>query len=491
MAIRTVESRNKEEAGSFGSLTGNEMIRFATILAVLILTFAHLSRSNAVFRSSASMMENIDDIQSVHGIEEVGLLQAEIQTLRADLKKQKAVIDDLRKREERGGANNETVIVDEYDITAYTVPSANGTALALKFAQLFSGFRNQMMAFTILVLQAQKDGHDQLLLPSYNLKDTFGTDLFIPFARLWDIPHWNSHYPALPRFVGYEPRIHDHYNPVSNEYYYDVATRKFLDNCGNVIDSGPTRPYVSDNHFNLFRSYKDYSDGKGKYTDNGHRHPTEILMLRDALRPHPKLQNIIDGLLSSLNSDGEGAVEYVTLHARIEPDMQRHPQCKSKKVRELKEIFRFMEEKWPEPPATHIFMPINREYLEEEGSEEAVERFKAEGKKVNQIAVENLRELNRAVEEGLWGGRVKVFEFGSKALADTEYRDRPSTTGALINFFISIGGKIFIGTEISSYSLDILATRFYRNTTENYKYLPEGLLDWMPPGTEDPPGFYC
>ena len=113
-------------------------------------------------------------------------------------------------------------------------------------------------------------------------------------------------------------------------------------------------------------------------------------------------------------------------------------------------------------------------------------------KKINWIAVENLRALNQARDFGLWNGQAKVFEFGSKALANVEYyQKRPSTTGALINFFIGVGAKIFIGTEVSSYSHDLLATRFYRDQMENYKYLPDGLHPWIAPGTIDPPGFGC
>jgi hypothetical protein len=49
--------------------------------------------------------------------------------------------------------------------------------------------------------------------------------------------------------------------------------------------------------------------------------------------------------------------------------------------------------------------------------------------KRNRLAVHNLKELNRAVKHGLWGGRVKVFEFGSNALKGSEYESRPSTAG--------------------------------------------------------------
>ena len=181
----------------------------------------------------------------------------------------------------------------------------------------------------------------------------------------------------------------------------------------------------------------------------------------------------------------------MTLHARIEPDMQRHPVCKDIKVLKLADIFDFIQDKWPDPPISHIFMPINRQILEREGSEDVVQSLQEMNETVNWIAVDNLRALNKARDEGLWNGRVKVFEFGSNALMDTEYAEVSSTAGALINFFIGVGGKIFIGSEVSSWASSLAVMRFYRNDTETYKYLPDGLQEWIEPGTIDPPEFLC
>ena len=171
--------------------------------------------------------------------------------------------------------------------------------------------------------------------------------------------------------------------------------------------------------------------------------------------------------------------------------MQRQRVCVPQKVLNLTNIFEFMEATFPDPPAARVFMPINRQFLEKEGSEETVRANHNAGKETNWIAVENLKALNRARAEGLWGGRALVFEFGANVLKETKFHDRPSTAGAILNFFVGINAKVFIGTEVSSYSHDLLATRFYRGMMENYKYLPDGLHHWTPPGTEDPPGFHC
>lgn len=109
----------------------------------------------------------------------------------------------------------------------------------------------------------------------------------------------------------------------------------------------------------------------------------------------------------------------------------------------------------------------------------------------NWLAIENLAALNHAVSHGLWNGTVKVFEFGAKALNGTSYGSRWSTSGAILNFYIAIGGNVFVGTEVSSYSIDLLSTRFYRGNQRNYKYLPDGLHEWTPEGTKHSPGFAC
>jgi len=104
-------------------------------------------------------------------------------------------------------------------------------------------------------------------------------------------------------------------------------------------------------------------------------------------------------------------------------------------------------------------MPINRQYTEAGGKIDIVNP-----NSTNWMAVHNLKELNRAVKDGLWGGRAKVFEFGSNALKGTKYEHQPSTTGAVLNFLIAQHTNEFVGTRISSYSMDLLHTRFYNAT---------------------------
>ena len=159
---------------------------------------------------------------------------------------------------------------------------------------------------------------------------------------------------------------------------------------------------------------------------------------------------------------------------------------KSKKVIHLKQILAALEAKFPIPPATCAFIPINRKYLEREGYPN-----KSNPNLTNWVAVENLKILNHAVKHGLWNGTVKVFEFGASALNGTRFAKRPSTTGALLDFYIASNANIFVGTEVSSYSHDLAATRFYAGNVQNYRYTPDGVVEWTTKTTKQPPEFEC
>jgi len=370
-------------------------------------------------------------------------------------------------------------------------PWPNITSLAFYDGRFYSGYRNQMMAFTMMIFVTKQQGHGQLLLPSIAQKDTYGTNRYIPFAALWDVPHWNSHYPTLPRLVNYDPWLHDQYNLEASPPWF-LKDNHFQNADGSLLTNKPVRPHAFGKQHHLMAGYMFYAKGRGTHAvKGGHRNPLEILMLKGALRPHPNLQTTIDEkvleMLGSSASSGAKSSDYMTLHARVEPDMQRHMVCRDKKVLNLTDIFEFIETKWKDPPVSKIFMPINRQYLEKEGLLDGA----GPREKVNWIAVENLKSLNRARDFGLWNGRVRVYEFGANSLAGTAYEKKPSTPGALLDFFIGIQAKIFIGTEVSSFSHDLLATRFFRGMMENYKYLPEGIFEWTPGNLQDPPGFNC
>ncbi len=203
-----------------------------------------------------------------------------------------------------------------------TIPLPNVTTMAFHERSLYAGFRNQMMCVTILILEAILKGHGQFLLKTVPQNDTYGSNKFMPFEELWDLEHWNSFYPKLPRFVHPHPIIHDHqWDPSINSWLRRMDVNnitRYRNADESLITDGPIHPYAFGRQHHLTGMYKRYARGVGPYTQNGHRHPVEISMLQGALRPSPYLQGIIDEKLQAL--DGTAAsetVEYITVHARV------------------------------------------------------------------------------------------------------------------------------------------------------------------------------
>ena len=92
----------------------------------------------------------------------------------------------------------------------------------------------------------------------------------------------------------------------------------------------------------------------------------------------------------------------------------------------------------------------------------------------------NLKVLNQLVEEGMWGGRVKVVEAGSSLVeqaGDVFYERYSTIAGGIVNMFLAIHSDIFVGTEVSTYSVMAANARFHRGLFDNYFYVPEGLKE--------------
>jgi hypothetical protein len=353
------------------------------------------------------------------------------------------------------------------DFEIATAPDPDLPTLAYFQRAFYSGFRNEGMVFTAFVMYAVENNFTQILLPTIRWKDLYGTNRPVPHEKLFDVIHWNSLYPALPRFVSYDP----------------VAHRE-LKNMKWVIgdpEKNATRPFAHGRYPKLMNKYKQYTKRMLHAGDNPSLNPVDLAMMRGAFRPHPDLQQHIQRLGGSMDeqaSDGS----YMALHARVEPDMQRHPVCRDKKVISLQAIFDSMQAQFPEPPASKLFIAINRPMLEKEGS-------KPDGE--NQVAVENVAVLNRASVEGLWGGRVKVFEAGMPSIRNTRFEAYPGISGAAVDYFLAVGAKLFVGTEVSTFSTDLIAARFYRGNKSNYHYSPTGLQLVTNQNSTVPPRFHC
>jgi hypothetical protein len=220
--------------------------------------------------------------------------------------------------------------------------------------------------------------------------------------------------------------------------------------------------------------------------------------MQGGFRPHPDLQFIMD---KHVCHETGGGKPYMALHARVEPDMQKHPVCRDKKVIELQPILDMMQEYFPEPPAETLFIAINRNMLERE-----VERYKVQQQQLleetnnsnsnfndpdSEVVVRNLEALNAAQRDGLWGGRVRIFEAGVPIVNGTRFDARPYIAGSIVDYFLSLDAVIFVGTPVSSFSTDIQSTRFYRGNRQNYIYTPQG-LEWIThENVTAPPPFMC
>jgi hypothetical protein len=349
-----------------------------------------------------------------------------------------------------------------------TTPDPDLSTLAFFQTTFHQGFRNQGQAFNAFVMYAAANNFSQILLPTIRWKDWFGTNKKIPHEKLFDVVYWNSFYPALPRFVSYHPVAHRDFN--NSTYKWKIGDP----------EKNATHPFAYGNFKKLFLDYSRYS----KLIRVKKLSPSPVVMtiMRGAFRPHPDLQQHIQRL-AGLMDDQTSDDSYMALHARVEPDMQRHTQfCRKIKVFMLQEIFDSMHAQFPEPPASKLFVAINRPMLEKEGGNPDGE---------NQVAVENLAVLNRASVEGLWGGRVKVFEAGMPSVNNTRYNAYPGISGSVVDYFLAVGAKIFVGTAVSTFSADLIAARFYRGNKANYHYLPKGLKLATENKSSVPPAFAC
>eukprot|EP00534_Pseudo-nitzschia_fraudulenta_P015282 CAMPEP_0201232660 /NCGR_PEP_ID=MMETSP0852-20130820/4504_1 /ASSEMBLY_ACC=CAM_ASM_000632 /TAXON_ID=183588 /ORGANISM="Pseudo-nitzschia fraudulenta, Strain WWA7" /LENGTH=672 /DNA_ID=CAMNT_0047525169 /DNA_START=36 /DNA_END=2054 /DNA_ORIENTATION=+ len=438
-------------------------------------------------------------------------------------------------------------------------PSGNSITtyafIPLRSKGFIAGFRNQMIALTMLALHANAGSHHELLIDSLKPKDTHGSEQRNPLYFYFDIEHWNKHsydeavhkkdlpgdWFSLPPGDNYRPLRTPNWLPrlvfADRNLHTEWNVRKARHRLEATPPNEMTRPYGYFRKMPMtLYEYRMYASWKGawKMPREIQRNPVEIMMLKGALKPHLVMQNLVDRSKDYMREQalkvsggaavaGEAAItaaasmsmtttttpktfRYMTLHARVEPDMQVHPVCRDAKVTRLREIVDFVEAKWPdEPPVDAIFLPINRQGLEKQGKlPEGYNNATDFSNNTNWIAVENLKLLNEltghrydgtattneaaTVYGGMWKGRVPVFEFGSEALSGTVYSKRPSLSGSILNYFLALDADIFIGTEVSSYSNDILGARFFRERrsnddwdlrTNNYKYRPEGLVQWV------------
>mmetsp|Transcript_7902 Transcript_7902/g.10047 ORF Transcript_7902/g.10047 Transcript_7902/m.10047 type:complete len:432 (+) Transcript_7902:310-1605(+) len=370
--------------------------------------------------------------------------------------------------------------IDKFDAKRYEEyrsralkPFTNVTTVAYPHGP-FGGFRNQYMTFSGIMLMMQSANHSQIIVESIKWKDLFGTNERLRHDLFFDVVHWNSFYPILPRFVEFDAAIY-------NDVQFIGKTDTSPSIRWNVKDlMQATNPYgLAERGLVAQNQYKQYV--KKVVEGVQQRNLIDLYMLKGAFRPHPALQNIIEDFLKS---DGV-PVKYMVLHARIEPDMQKHTMCLDKKITNLTEIINLLEKKFPEPPVNKVLIILNRGILEKEVATEDID---------NELADYNLKVLNSVIRNGLWDGRAKAIEAGvelAKNSGHPIYSKYYSLAGSVIDFFLAVQSDIFVGTEVSSFSVDVEITRFYRDRKENYHYLPNKLEPTTLANKTLPPRFKC
>lgn len=229
------------------------------------------------------------------------------------------------------------------EITQSTTPWSNASSVAWT-GTFFAGFRNQMMAFHSMVMWVASNGWDQILLPTIALKNTLEPNCGkehckIAFDDLFDVSHWNSHYPHLPRLVNCDPTVHTEFDCQANGFRgmsakQVMATAKSQPHASKLPPIhelmenalvNVTKPFAfSKPQHVLMSQYRRYVKSKFHFKSAADKYPNKVdmIMHQGAVRPSPDLQNAIDALRGAVFEGG--VKEYMTLHARVEPDMQAH-----------------------------------------------------------------------------------------------------------------------------------------------------------------------
>ena len=229
-------------------------------------------------------------------------------------------------------SNNITAYnADEYqkflDETLKVLPNVNTTCHSKIF---FSGLNNQIHRFIGVCFAATSGNSGQIIEESITWKDALATNDMVPHHKLWDIVHWNSFFPILPRFASYDKDHHPDIDLIQTTVTIEGKAHPKLKVKYNApwdiwTNRSNTRPqpliqYPQEGQ-NLYK-HLTRAINFGRVHRKEERKQHLIMyeeMLKGALRPHPFLQGIIEKARMQLRAGGK----YMTLHARVEPDMAK------------------------------------------------------------------------------------------------------------------------------------------------------------------------
>jgi hypothetical protein len=366
--------------------------------------------------------------------------------------------------------------------------------------QFMAGLCNQYQRFLGTMLLAHQRGYGQIIEESITWKDTFGTDAFLRTSKLWDVVHWNSFYPLLPRFARYEKDIHTDLAistqrmTIDGDFLYEWNETVYKVPKHHDIWKNITRPPPLGENPNQgevqYRKLMKMIDYGVAHTSRPEEYEIYKTVLKGALRPHPILQGIIDKTAARLGGTSKNS--FMVIHARVEPDMARQQVCTDKKVYFMDNITDMIYQQFPEPPVETVLIVFARALLER--TESRAQQKRRGRDHLDRVNKQNLDSINNLLENGMWDGKVKVIEAGSELVendGDPFYNRFSIIAGGIVNFFLAVQSKILVGTEVSTFSTLSMNTRFFREQRENYFYRPDGLHWVTPPDAKKPHRFVC
>jgi hypothetical protein len=218
---------------------------------------------------------------------------------------------------------------------------------------------------------------------------------------------------------------------------------------------------------------------------------TDIWVYR-ALQPNQTWRNLANECISKHSATGN----FIALHARIELEMMNHP-CGADMEKNLTKILGHVNRLYNDlrqqaketppgddrknAPISGLFIAVSRSGMKVTNTNG--------NKRFRDFADENLRTLDRitkephqdydsAVDSFL---TLPVFECGEKLL-DQYYGlhpnvpDHGSLLQSVVNFYIAVSSNVFVGVSGSSYSTDVLTTRYWLGKgATNYRYTQTGV----------------
>lgn len=344
---------------------------------------------------------------------------------------------------------------------------------------------------------------------------------------LFDVDHWNSFSPLLPKFtesvVGGDcweenPRLQNNreYPHANSSTFVSplvadvIAGSSFLlpvQNISHEILTGASkvkarkvdllpklqncsRPFVYGGGRGAGRLWNDYirlsrAENVSEEFNSGPNGLRELRSLvMQALRPSDNWTRLAHECVKeqqirrskySLENATIGTLPYMALHARVEVDMMTH-RCSRDMEKNLTKIFEMVESFKanydanisPRGQLQGIFLAVSRHGMQRKTRDEVV----------HQLAQENLEAISSKMAED-----PSVFECGEKMM-QTWYSEQSdmqddfygSLLPSILNFYIATEASVFIGVSKSSWSADVWTTRYYQGKGgSNYEYTSAGI----------------